>query len=55
MVEKHLGVKSVCEAAAILASNNGNLIVPKMKQGNVTLAVARKQIDCLSSGPAPGM
>ena len=55
MVEKHLGVKSVCEAAAILASNNGNLIVPKMKQGNVTLAVARKPIDCLSSGPAPGM
>ena len=55
MVEKHLGVKSVCEAAAILASNNGNLIVPKMKQGNVTLAVARKPIDCLSSGPAPEM
>jgi cobalt-precorrin 5A hydrolase len=55
MVETHIGVKSVCEAAAILASNNGNLIVPKMKQGNVTLAVARKPIDCLSSGPAPGM
>ncbi len=55
MVEKHLGVKSVCEAAAILASNNGNLIVPKMKQGNVTLAVARKPIDCLSSGPVPGI
>jgi cobalt-precorrin 5A hydrolase len=53
MVEKHLGVKSVCEAAAILASNNGDLIVPKMKQGNVTLAVARKPIGCLSSGPAP--
>ncbi len=42
MVEKHIGVKSVCEAAAILASNSGELIVPKMKKGNVTLAVARK-------------
>ncbi len=41
MVEKHMGVKSVCEAAAILGSNNGNLILEKMKQGNVTLAVAR--------------
>ncbi len=42
IVEKHIGVKSVCEAAAILASKNGKLIVPKMKKGNVTLAVARK-------------
>ncbi len=41
MVEKHIGVKSVCEAAAILASENGKLVVPKVKKGNVTLAVAR--------------
>ncbi|MBF0234879.1 MAG: cobalt-precorrin 5A hydrolase [Desulfamplus sp.] len=41
MVEKHLGVKSVCEAASILAAHNGNLIVPKIKRGNATLAVAR--------------
>jgi len=47
MVEKHIGVKSVCEAAAILASNNGDLIVPKMKKGNVTVAVARKHSDFL--------
>nr|WP_027362748.1 cobalamin biosynthesis protein [Desulfospira joergensenii] len=40
MVEKHLGVKSVCEAAAILAANNGKLIVPKKKNRDVTLAVA---------------
>ena len=40
MVEKHLGVKSVCEAAAILAANNGKLIVPKKKNQDVTLAVA---------------
>ncbi len=55
VVEKHLGVKSVCEAAAILAANNGKLIVPKQKQGNVTLAVARKPAGSLSSEPAPGM
>ncbi len=40
MVEKHLGVKSVCEAAAILASNQGRLILPKQKNADVTLAVA---------------
>lgn len=42
MVEKHIGVKSVCEAAAILASNGGRLIVPKQKTPNVTLALARE-------------
>ncbi|KJR43845.1 Cobalamin (vitamin B12) biosynthesis CbiG, core domain protein [Candidatus Magnetoovum chiemensis] len=42
VVEKHLGVKSVCEAAAILASQNGNLIIPKIKRGNATIAAARK-------------
>lgn len=41
MVEKHMGVKSVCEAAAILASNKGNLIVPKRKSVNATVALAR--------------
>lgn len=44
IVEKHLGVKSVCEAAAILAAHNGDLILPKIKKGNATLAVARKVI-----------
>jgi cobalt-precorrin 5A hydrolase len=29
IVEKHVGVKSVCEAAAIRAAQNGTLIVPK--------------------------
>jgi cobalt-precorrin 5A hydrolase len=42
MVEKHLGVKSVCEAAAILAANRGRLIVPKHKNKDVTIAVAIK-------------
>ena len=40
-VEKHIGVRSVCEAAAILASRNGNLIVCKQKTPNATLAIAR--------------
>jgi cobalt-precorrin 5A hydrolase len=42
MVEKHVGVKSVCEAAAILASQMGTLIVPKQTTPNVTVAIARK-------------
>lgn len=46
-VEKFLGVKSVCEAAAILASHNGKLVVPKIKKGNATLAVARIEPDYL--------
>jgi cobalt-precorrin 5A hydrolase len=41
VVEKHIGVKSVCEAAAILASRNGMLIVPKNSTKNVTVAIAR--------------
>jgi cobalt-precorrin 5A hydrolase len=41
MVEKHLGVKSVCEAAAILATDGGRLIVTKKTTKNVTVAIAR--------------
>ena len=41
VVEKHVGVKSVCEAAAILASRKGTLIVPKNSTRNVTVAIAR--------------
>ena len=48
MVEKHVGVKSVCEAAAILASQMGALIVPKQTSPNVTVAIARKTY--ISSG-----
>ena len=47
IVEKHVGVKSVCEAAAILAARDGRLIVPKQSTKNVTVAIAR--INCLSS------
>jgi len=42
IVERHVGVKSVCEAAAILAADNGELIVTKQTTPNVTLAVARQ-------------
>jgi cobalt-precorrin 5A hydrolase len=41
VVDKHVGVKSVCEAAAILASRDGTLIVPKQSTRNVTVAIAR--------------
>ena len=41
IVEKHVGVKSVCEAAAILASRGGTLIVPKQSTQNATVAIAR--------------
>lgn len=39
-VAKHVGTPSVCEAAAILGSNNGKLIIPKIKGKNWTAAVA---------------
>lgn len=40
IVAKHVGTPSVCEAAAILGSNNGKLIIPKIKGKNWTAAVA---------------
>jgi cobalt-precorrin 5A hydrolase len=43
LVERHVGTKSVCEAAAILAAGNGELIVKKQKSKNVTVAVALKR------------
>jgi cobalt-precorrin 5A hydrolase len=41
VVAKHIGVKSVCEAAAILGSRGGTLIVPKRASRNATVAIAR--------------
>ena len=41
VVEQYVGVESVCEAAAILASQNGRLIVPKQSTKNVTVAIAQ--------------
>ena len=39
-VAKHVGTPSVCEAAAILGSNNGKLIIPKVNGKNWTAALA---------------
>lgn len=48
MVEKHIGVHSVCEAAAILATQHGTLILPKQKTPDVTLAIAVQKTGSLS-------
>ena len=40
VVEKHVGTPSVCEAAAILGSNHGQLIVEKIKGKHWTAALA---------------
>jgi cobalt-precorrin 5A hydrolase len=42
MAAKHVGVHSVCEAAAILAAQPGHLIVTKRKSANATVAIARR-------------
>ena len=39
-VAKHVGTPSVCEAAAILGSNHGKLVIPKIKGKNWTAALA---------------
>jgi cobalt-precorrin 5A hydrolase len=51
MAAKHIGVRSVCEAAAILAARRGELIVAKHKTHHATVAVARRRF--MSSAPAP--
>ncbi len=43
MAMKHIGAKSVCEAAAILAIQ-GKLLIPKTKTKNVTIAIAKTSI-----------
>ena len=39
-VAQHVGTPSVCEAAAILGSNHGKLMIPKVKGKNWTAALA---------------
>ena len=41
-VQQHIGAKSVCEAAAMLAARTRRLIVTKKKIHNATIAVARR-------------
>lgn len=43
MVAKHVGTPSVCEAAAILGADGGQLVVPKQKGSAHTIAVAIPQ------------
>ena len=58
-VAKHVGTPSVCEAAAILGSNHGVLIFPKIKGKNWTVALAldrrhlvrKGHIEIVGAGP----
>jgi cobalt-precorrin 5A hydrolase len=50
VVKKYTGAKSVCEAAAIIASSMGTMVVPKQKTRNTTVAIARRP--CTSSASA---
>lgn len=43
VVKKHVGTPSVCEAAALLASGGGELVLCKQKESNYTLAVGVEQ------------
>ncbi len=52
MVRKHIGVESVCEAAALLATHQGRLLVPKRKTANVTVAIAADGFTSSASDPA---
>ena len=51
VVQKHMGVASVCEAAAILASGTGTLLASKQKTKNVTVAIAAKPFTWWESAP----
>ena len=53
-VAKHVGTPSVCEAAAILGSNHGKLIIPKVKGKNWTaaLAIDEQHLRALNSKPS---
>jgi cobalt-precorrin 5A hydrolase/precorrin-3B C17-methyltransferase len=42
---KWVGTPAVCEPAALLSSGSINLVVPKVKLGDVTIAVARVSFD----------
>ena len=53
VVQKHVGVGSVCEAAAILGARGGELIVPKHKTANATVAIARRDCTSWASDPGP--
>jgi cobalt-precorrin 5A hydrolase len=41
VVATHVGTPSVAEAAALLAANHGELVVPKIRSPHATCAIAR--------------
>ena len=60
VVAKHVGTPNVCEAAAILGSNNGKLVVSKVKGKHFTVALAidykhlrerRGHVEIVGAGP----
>ena len=51
-VAKHVGTPSVCEAAALLGSNHGKLVIPKIKGKHWTAALA---INPLPTSPRGGV
>ena len=51
MAIKHIGVNSVCEAAALLTARGGTLIAPKQKSANATVAIARRPSSSSASVP----
>lgn len=50
VVAGHVGTPSVSEAAALLASERGELVMPKQKGTNYTVAVAAKRTQLLRAG-----
>ncbi len=50
-VKRHMGVESVCEAAALKRAGGNRLLVPKVRSKNATLAVALESSLSSASGP----
>jgi len=53
-VQQHVGTPSVCEAAAILGSQHGQLLLPKVKGPNFTVSVAIDNCYLKDAGLHPG-
>ncbi|MFO7785847.1 MAG: precorrin-4 C(11)-methyltransferase [Thermodesulfobacteriota bacterium] len=50
-VKRHMGVESVCEAAALKRAGGGRLLVPKTLSRNATLAIALEGSSSSASAP----
>ncbi|MDW7684103.1 MAG: cobalt-precorrin 5A hydrolase [Bacillota bacterium] len=51
-VQEKMGVKAVCEPAAMLAAGSQRLLVPKQKMDGITVAVAEQKYPWSGLGPA---